>query len=192
MEIPTLVGEFVHLVSLALDHHDGLVDAAGDGELWEHWWTSVPEPGGMRAEIERRLALADENAMMPFTQMSPTGEVLGMTAFYDFDDAVPRREIGYTWLRAGTHGTGVNVEAKKLLLSHAFDEAGCECVGFRTQWVNHRSRQALDRLGAKCDGVLRSHQRHRNGVLRDTVMYSILRHEWPTVHALLEHRLSQR
>lgn len=191
MTIPILTGERVHLVPLSLDHHDGLVDAARDGELWHNWWTTVPEPDDMRRAIEWRLEQHEARLHLPFTQLSPTGEVLGMTSFYDFDPAVPRREIGYTWLRASAQGRGINVESKLLLLTEAFENVGCECVGFRTQWVNHQSRRALDLIGAKCDGVLRSHQRHRNGALRDTVLYSILRHEWPAVRALLNHRLGR-
>lgn len=186
-----LRGESVRLVPLAHEHHDGLVAAARDGELWRNWWTSVPEPQDMRAEIDRRLGMHERGAMIPFVQLAADGEVLGMTSFHDIDPAVPRREIGYTWLRRSAQGTGVNTEAKLLLLTEAFEAAGCECVGFRTQWVNRQSQRAIEALGARRDGVLRSYQRHRNGALRDIVMYSILRHEWPATRALLQYRLGR-
>ncbi|MDN5757668.1 MAG: GNAT family N-acetyltransferase [Tomitella sp.] len=189
----TLTGELVRLEPLAPEHHDGLIDAARDGELWELWYTSVPEPDGMRAEIDRRLQLAADGVMVPFTMIRRSdGAILGMTTYYALDPVVPRLEIGYTWNRGSAHGTGTNAESKLLLLSHAFDTLGCQCVGFRTQWQNHQSRAALERLGARQDGVLRAYGRHRNGALKDVVMFSVLAHEWPEVRAGLEHRLRRR
>lgn len=189
----TLTGELVRLEPLAPEHHDGLIDAARDGELWGLWYTSVPEPDGMRAEIDRRLQLAADGVMVPFTMIRRSdGAILGMTTYYALDPVVPRLEIGYTWNRGSAHGTGTNAESKLLLLSHAFDTLGCQCVGFRTQWQNHQSRAALERLGARQDGVLRAYSRHRNGALKDVVMFSVLAHEWPEVRAGLEHRLRRR
>lgn len=189
----TLTGSLVQLVPLSPDHHDGLVDAVRDGDMWDRWYTTIPEPGGMRAEIHRRLALADRGEMIPFSTIRRSdGAVLGMTTYNTFEPAVPRLEIGFTWNRESAHGTGVNAESKLLLLAHAFDDLGCQCVGLRTQWQNHQSRAALERLGARQDGVLRSFKRHRNGALKDVVMFSVLAHEWPEVRAGLEHRLRRR
>ncbi|NNG39434.1 GNAT family N-acetyltransferase [Flexivirga sp. ID2601S] len=189
----TLTGTLVRLAPLSPDHHDGLVEAIRDGDVWDRWYTSVPRPEDMGAEIERRLELQARGEMLPFTAIRQSDDrVIGMTTFYDIDPEVPRLEIGYTWNAASAHGTGTNPESKLLLLTHAFDELGCECVGLRTQWVNTQSREAIARLGAKQDGVLRSNKRHRNGALLDAVLFSILRHEWPTVRANLEHRLRHR
>ncbi|QDQ98715.1 GNAT family N-acetyltransferase [Tomitella fengzijianii] len=189
----TLTGSLVELVPLAPEHHDGLVDAARDGEMWDRWYTSVPEPDGMRAEVDRRLSLAERGEMVPFTAVRRSdGAALGMTTYYALDPVVPRLEIGYTWNRQSAHGAGTNAESKLLLLTHAFDVLGCQCVGFRTQWQNRQSQEAIERLGARRDGVLRAYGRHRNGVLKDVVMYSVLAHEWPEVRAGLEHRLRHR
>ncbi len=188
----TLAGRLVRLEPLSHDHLDGLVEAVDDGTVWDRWYTSVPRPDRMADEIDRRLALQASGAMLPFTTIRQADDqVLGMTTFYDLDAAIPRLEIGYTWNRASVHGTGTNPESKLLLFGHAFDVLGCECVGLRTQWVNHQSREAIARLGAKQDGVLRSHLR-RNGVLLDAVLFSVLRHEWPAVRTHLEHRLRHR
>ncbi|WP_265444715.1 GNAT family N-acetyltransferase [Flexivirga meconopsidis] len=189
----TLTGKLVRLEPLSPDHHDGLVEAIRDGDVWDRWYTSVPRPEDMGAEIERRLALQAKGEMVPFTAIRQSDDrVIGMTTYYDIDPEVPRLEVGYTWNAASAHGTGTNPESKLLLLEHAFDELGVECVGLRTQWVNTQSREAIARLGAKQDGVLRSNKRHRNGALLDAVLFSILRHEWPTVRANLEHRLRHR
>ncbi|TWS18126.1 GNAT family N-acetyltransferase [Tsukamurella asaccharolytica] len=192
LEPVTLTGHLVTLVPLAHDQHDDLLEALEDGQLWDRWYTSVPAPSGLRAEIDRRLQLQERGEMIPFTAIDAAGRVLGMTTYYDIDPAVPRMEIGYTWNRASTHGTGTNAESKLLLLGHAFDVLGCECIGLRTQWVNTQSREAIARLGAKQDGVLRSNKRYRNGALLDAVLFSILRHEWPAVEAHLRHRLRHR
>lgn len=192
LEPVTLTGHLVTLVPLAHDQHDGLLEALEDGQLWDRWYTSVPAPSGLRAEIDRRLELQEKGEMIPFTAIDVAGRVLGMTTYYDIDATVPRMEIGYTWNCASAHGTGTNAESKLLLLRHAFDVLGCECIGLRTQWVNTQSREAIARLGAKQDGVLRSYKRYRNGALQDAVLFSILRHEWPTVDAHLRHRLRHR
>ncbi len=193
----TLTGRHVVLEPLSQDHHDGLVDAVRDGELWKLWYTGVPAPEQMAAEIGRRLALQERGSMLPFTTrlIDPAtggpGKVIGMTTYMNIDAETPRLEIGSTWNAASAHGSGSNPDSKLLLLSHAFDTLGCPAVEFRTHWLNHQSREAIARLGAKQDGVLRSHSRTSDGALRDTVVYSILEHEWPMVRNALEFRLAK-
>lgn len=194
----TLRGKYVTLEPLSLEHHDALVAAASDGELWNLWYTTVPKPDAMRADIERRLAAQDAGTELSFTARlndPVTGEparVIGLTSYYAIDLAVPRLAIGATWNAASAHGTGTNPDSKKLLLEHAFDVLGCEAVEFHTHWMNTQSREAIARLGAKQDGVLRAHRRLANGTLRDTVVFSILATEWPQVRSGLECRLSKQ
>ena len=188
----TLKGHFVTLEPLDAAHHDGLVEAASDGELWKLWYTSVPTPEGMAADIDRRLALQAAGSMLPFaTRLNSTGKLIGMTTYMNIDADTPRVEIGSTWNAASAHGTGTNPDSKLLLLRHAFETLGCPAVEFRTHWLNHQSREAIARLGARQDGVLRSHSRSKDGALRDTVVFSILEHEWPAVRNGLEIRLSK-
>ena len=188
----TLTGQFVTLEPLSQEHHDGLVDAARDGDLWKLWYTSVPTPEGMAAEIDRRLELQAKGSMLPFaTRSNVTGKVIGMTTYMNIDHQTPRLEIGSTWNAASAHGTGTNPDSKLLLLRHAFETLGCPAVEFRTHWMNQQSREAIARLGAKQDGVLRSHSRSMDGALRDTVVFSILDHEWPAVRNGLEFRLAK-
>jgi RimJ/RimL family protein N-acetyltransferase len=194
----TLRGKFVILEPLSRAHHDGLVEAVRDGELWKLWYTSVPAPDQMAAEIDRRLALQERGSMLAFTTrlIDPAtggpGTVIGMTTYMNIDAATPRVEIGSTWNAASAHGSGTNPDSKLLLLRHAFESLGCPAVEFRTHWLNHQSRDAIARLGAKQDGVLRSHARTADGILRDTVVFSILEHEWPMVRNGLEARLANR
>ncbi|OFI37264.1 amino acid acetyltransferase [Arthrobacter sp. SW1] len=189
----TLSGRLVTLEPLQPEHHDGLVEAAKDGELWKLWYTSVPTPEGMAAEIERRLTLQERGSMLPFaTRLNGSGRLIGMTTYMNIDAATPRVEIGSTWNAVSAHGSGSNPESKLLLLRHAFETLGCPAVEFRTHWLNHQSREAIARLGAKQDGVLRNHSRTSDGVLRDTVVFSILEHEWPAVRTNLEFRLAKR
>ncbi|MBG6179458.1 GNAT family N-acetyltransferase [Arthrobacter sp. CAN_A1] len=188
----TLTGPTITLEPLTPDHHEGLADAVRDGALWNLWYTSVPDPEGMAAEISRRLALQEQGAMLPFAlRLNHTGQLLGMTTYCNIDLDTPRVEIGYTWNRASVQGTGTNPESKLLLLTHAFDVLGCTAVEFRTHWMNHQSRQAIARLGAKQDGVLRAHRWGPDGTLRDTVVFSITAAEWPMVRAGLEHRVTK-
>ncbi|MGR0159222.1 GNAT family N-acetyltransferase [Paenarthrobacter nitroguajacolicus] len=188
----TLTGKFVTLEPLSQEHHDGLVDAARDGDLWKLWYTSVPTPEGMAAEIDRRLDLQAKGSMVPFaTRSNATGKLIGMTTYMNIDAETPRLEIGSTWNAAAAHGTGTNPDSKLLLLRHAFETLGCPAVEFRTHWLNQQSREAIARLGAKQDGVLRSHSRSKDGALRDTVVFSILEHEWPAVRNGLEFRLAK-
>ena len=185
----TLTGELVTLEPLRPDHHDDLVTAASDGRLWELWYTSVPSPETMGADIARKLA---EPTTLPFTvRRTDTGAVVGVTTYLNAEPDVPRLEIGATWTAASAQRTGVNAESKLLLLTHAFEVLGCLAVEFRTHWHNQQSRAAIARLGAKQDGVLRNHRRLPDGSLRDTVVFSIVDTEWPAVRNGLRHRLAR-
>ncbi|MCC2030072.1 GNAT family N-acetyltransferase [Microbacterium sp. YMB-B2] len=188
-----LTGALVELRPLDRSHADGLRDAVSEGDLWQTaWYTSVPAPDGVADEIERRLRLSDAGEMVPFTAFDAAGRVIGMTSYYDLDASVPRLHIGYTWNRPSAHGTGTNAESKLLLMQHAFETLGVYRVGLTTQWVNFQSRAAIERLGAKQDGVMRAISRYRNGALRDSVEYSVIEPEWPAVRANLEARLAKR
>ena len=181
----TLAGNLVTLVPLALDHAPDLKVAVQDGELWKLWYTSVPAPENMETEIARRLALQQEGTMLPFAVLSED-RAIGMTTYMNIDSVHMRLEIGSTWYARSVQKTGLNTEAKRLLLTHAFETLGCIAVEFRTHFMNQASRRAIERLGARLDGVLRSHQRAANGTLRDTCVYSIVASEWPTVRAHLD------
>ena len=188
----TLTGDLVTLEPLAPEHHDALVAAASDGRLWEHWYTAVPSPEGMAADIEMRLAAQAGGTMLPFVvRRLSDGVVVGETTYCNVEAEVPRVEVGYTWTAASAQRTGVNAESKLLLVTHAFEELGCLAVEFRTHWHNHQSRTAIARLGAKEDGVLRNHRRMPDGSLRDTVVFSILDTEWPAVRTGLRYRLDR-
>ena len=184
-------GTHAALVPLSLDHHDDLVHAVQDGQLWQLWYTFIPRPEGMRQEIERRLSLQRQGSMLPFAVLNASGQAVGMTTYMNIDAQHHRLEIGSTWYRQGVHRTPLNTECKLMLLRHAFDTLGCHAVEFRTHWFNQASRRAIERLGAKLDGVLRSHQIAPNGSLRDTCVYSILSHEWPAVQAHLSFQLQR-
>ena len=187
----TLAGDLVTLEPLRRDHHDALVAAACDGDLWTLWYTSVPRPEGMAADIDRRLALAERGEMLPFaTRRNDTGALIGATTYCNVDAENRRVEIGYTWNARSAHGSGTNAESKLLLLTHAFETLGCIAVEFRTHWMNQQSRAAIARLGAKQDGVLRSHKVMPDGSLRDTVVFSIVAAEWPAVRNELRRRLA--
>jgi N-acetyltransferase len=187
-----LTGEVVTLEPLGTEHHDGLVAAASDGRLWEHWYTAVPSPEGMAADIEARLAMQAAGTMLPFVvRRLSDGVVVGETTYCNVEAEVPRVEIGYTWTAQSAQRTGVNADSKLLLLTYAFDVLGCLAVEFRTHWHNHQSRTAIARLGAKQDGVLRNHRRMPDGSLRDTVVFSILDAEWPAVRSGLQYRLAR-
>ncbi len=191
----TLTGTHVRLEPLSTAHHDALCESVGDGELWRLWYTAIPEPAQMHHEIGRRLDEQDRGTMCPFAVIDPaTGRAVGMTTYMNIDTQHRRVEIGSTWYRLSSQRTPLNTEAKYLMLSHAFDELDCIAVEFRTHFFNHASRRAIERLGAKLDGVLRSHQINRhpqaNGTLRDTCVYSIIAAEWPAVRSHLEHKLA--
>ena len=187
----SLAGRYALLVPLAREHDAALRRAVADGELWKLWYTTIPDPDGMPAEIERRLALQSQGTMLPFTVFDGAGEAVGMTTYMNIDPTHRRVEIGSTWYRKSAQRTPLNTECKLLLLKHAFDDLACIAVEFRTHFFNTTSRQAIERLGAKLDGILRSHQMDRNGLLRDTCVYSITRAEWPTVRKGLEWRLAR-
>jgi len=187
----TLSGRHAALEPLALEHQDGLAEAVRDGDLWKLWYTAVPSPEGMRAEIERRLALQKTGSMLPFAVRSrASGKLLGMTTYMNIDAKNRRVEIGSTWYAKSAQRTPVNTECKLLLLSQAFESLACIAVEFRTGFFNFASRRAIERLGAKQDGILRSHQRYADGSLRDTVVFSIIAQEWPAVKQHLQVKLA--
>lgn len=192
LETVTLSGRYVDLVPLAREHHDGLAAAVEDGDLWQLWYTGVPRPEAMAAHIERCLERQAMGTMLPFTVFDKTRQcVAGMTTYLNIDLDAPRVEIGATWYAKSTQRTPLNTEAKLLLLSHAFDDLGCLAVEFRTHFLNQQSRRAIERLGARLDGVLRQHMRMRDGTLRDTCVYSIITSEWPAVRSSLNWKLEQ-
>jgi RimJ/RimL family protein N-acetyltransferase len=184
-----LQGSSCSLEPLSPDHHDGLVDAVRDGELWNLWYTKIPRPEGMRAEIARRLDLQARGSMLPFTTRDARGRIVGMTSYMNIDAPNRRVEIGATWTAASMQRSAFNTECKRLLLAHAFDALECIAVELRTHFVNHQSRRAIERLGAKLDGVLRSHALSTDGSLRDTCVYSITHAEWPAVRSHLDWQL---
>lgn len=193
LSAPTILSD-VHVELRPLDtgHLKGLIEAAEDGELWKLWYTQIPEPGGMAAEIARRLDLQAKGQMAPFTVIDPAdGRIVGMTSYMNIDAVNLRLEIGGTWYARSVQRRPLNTQAKRLLLARAFDDLDCIAVELRTHAMNTQSRRAIERLGAKLDGVLRSHQRTKNGALRDTCVYSITAAEWPAVRANLDWRLTQ-
>jgi len=187
----TLQGQHATLRPLAREYHDALCDATRDGELWKLWYTSVPSPEGMAAEIERRLGLGAAGSMLPFTVFDAAGRVAGMTTYMNIDAANRRVEIGSTWTRGSAQRTPLNTECKRLLLGHAFDTLACIAVEFRTHRLNTQSRRAIERLGAQLDGILRAHVRAGDGTLRDTAVYSITAAEWPAVRSHLDWQLAK-
>lgn len=187
----TLPGRYVRLVPLAREHAPALCEAVRDGELWRLWYTSVPSPEGMSAEIERRLGLHAKGSMLPFTVLDAETRVVGMTTYMNIDSVHRRVEIGSTWYARSAQRSPLNTEAKRLLLAHAFDTLGCIAVELRTHRLNTQSRRAIERLGAQLDGILRSHQRSPDGSLRDTAVYSIIAAEWPTVRMHLDWQLAK-
>jgi RimJ/RimL family protein N-acetyltransferase len=188
----TLRGEHARLEPLSHDHHARLVEAVKDGELWKLWYTFVPKPEDMTKEIDRRLGLQKSGSMLPFTVFDAAGTIVGMTTYMNIDAANRRVEIGSTWYARRVQRTPLNTECKLLLLAHAFEALDCIAVEFRTNFFNHQSRRAIERLGAKQDGILRSHQVASNGVLRDTVVFSIIAPEWPTVKTHLTYQLNDK
>ena len=192
LEPVTLRGPHARLEPLSPAHREGLVDAVKEGELWKLWYTSVPKPENMQKEIDRRLSLQAAGTMLPFTVFDAEGAIAGMTTYMNVDAANRRVEIGSTWYAKRVQRTPLNTQCKLLLLGHAFEAIDCIAVEFRTHFFNHQSRRAIERLGAKLDGILRSHQIAPNGTLRDTVVYSITAAEWPTVRAHLNFQLNEK
>jgi RimJ/RimL family protein N-acetyltransferase len=192
VEPTTLKSRGIALVPLALSHEDGLRAAAADGELWTLRVTSVPEPQDTRAYIETALQMREAGNRFAFAVTDEaTGTVLGCTSFHDILPAVKRVEIGYTWYAARCQRTHVNTTCKLLMLTHAFDTLGCRTVGWRTDNFNFASQRAIERLGAKKDGVIRGNALRRDGTVRDTVMYSLGAGEWPEIKAQLLYLLDR-
>ena len=189
VEPVVLTGNHVSLEPLTVEHSAALKAAAADGELWNLWFTSVPRPEDAEANTAYRLGLREQGSMMPFVVRRLSDAVIvGATTYMNIVAEHRRLEIGSTWYAQSVQRTAVNTEAKLLLLTHAFETLNCIAVEFRTHWMNRPSRAAIERLGAKLDGVLRAHMIGRNGELRDTCVYSITAPEWPTVKAGLVHR----
>lgn len=192
VEPVTLRQSGVRLEPLALAHEAGLAAAAADGELWRLRVTSVPEPQDTRAYIETALRMRDEGNRFAFAVLDDaTGRLLGTTSYHDILPAVKRVEIGYTWYAQSVQRTHVNTTAKLLMMGHAFDTLGCHVVGWRTDNFNFASQRAIERLGAKKDGVIRGHALRRDGTIRDTVMYSMRSGEWPEARAQLLYLLQR-
>lgn len=189
----TLQGRHASLAPLTIAHHDGLCEAVRDGELWKLWYTSIPSPDAMSKEIDRRLNLQQLGSMNPFCILDAKGKPVGMTTYMNIDQENRRLEIGSTWYRQSVQRTAINTECKLMLLRYAFINLACIAVEFRTHFFNHQSRKGIERLGAKLDGILRSHQINRHpdakDSLRDTCVYSILAGEFPAVDAHLSFRL---
>ena len=192
VEPVTLAARGLELVPLALDHEAGLRTAAADGELWKLRVTSVPEPDQTRAYIEAALAAREDGNRFAFAVCDQaSGTLLGSSSYHDILPAVKRLEIGYTWYAARCQRSHVNTTAKLLLMTHAFETLGCHVVGWRTDNFNHASQRAIERLGARKDGVIRGHALRRDGTIRDTVMYSLRAGEWPEVKAQLLYLLDK-
>ncbi len=186
VEPVTLEDRGIKLVPLSLDHEDGLRAAAADGELWNIRVTSVPEPDQTRQYIEDALSMREAGNRFAFAITdAASGTVLGSSSYHDILPAVKRVEIGYTWYARRCQRTHVNTTCKLLLMTHAFNTLGCHVVGWRTDNFNHASQNAIERLGARKDGVIRGHALRRDGSIRDTVMYSLRSGEWPEVRAQL-------
>jgi N-acetyltransferase len=192
LEPVTLSGPHARLEPLSHQHLEGLTEAVKDGELWKLWYTFIPPPEDMGKEIERRLSLQRAGSMLPFTVFDSAGDIAGMTTYMNVDTANRRVEIGSTWYARRVQRSALNTQCKLLLLAHAFDDLDCIAVEFRTHFFNQQSRRGIERLGAKLDGILRNHQLATNGTLRDTVVYSIIASEWPTVRAHLTYQLNEK
>jgi RimJ/RimL family protein N-acetyltransferase len=187
----TLAGRHATLVPLEPAHGAALAEATRDGELWRLWYTAIPSPERMAAEIDRRLGLQASGSMLPFTVLDADGVPAGMTTYMNVDAANRRVEIGSTWYARRVQRTPVNTECKLMLLGHAFETLQCIAVEFRTHRFNQQSRRGIERLGAQLDGILRNHQRMPDGTLRDTCVYSITADEWPTVKTHLRWQLDK-
>ena len=188
----SLHGAHARLEPLSHEHREGLAEAVKDGEMWKLWYTSVPRAEDMTKEIDRRLGLQKLGTMLPWTVFDADGRIAGMTTYMNVDANNRRVEIGSTWYAKRVQRSGLNTQCKLLLLQHAFEKLDCIAVEFRTHFFNHQSRRAIERLGAKQDGILRSHQVTPNGTLRDTVVFSIIASEWPTVKAHLNYQLNEK
>ena len=186
-----LQGKHVWLEPLSLEHVAGLQEAARNGELWNLWFTSVPKNEDTQQYVAQALALSEQGQAMPFVVKDSNGNIVGSTRYCNIEADHKRLEIGWTWYAERVQRTALNTEAKLLLLTNAFENLGAIAVEFRTNWFNHRSRNAIARLGAKQDGVLRNHMLMPDGTRRDTVVFSILDTEWPAVRKNLEYQLQR-
>jgi RimJ/RimL family protein N-acetyltransferase len=193
IEPVTLSGpSWVVLEPLGEEHATGLLEAAKNGELWKLWYTGVAGPANFPDYVDAAISMRDQHGAMPFVvRRKADGKIIGSTRYFNVDANNRRLEIGHTWYSRSVQRSGVNTEAKLLLLTHAFETLGCIAVEFRTHWFNFDSRAAIARLGAKQDGVLRNHQLAANGTLRDTVVFSIIASEWDTVKAHLQYQLER-
>lgn len=190
-QVPVLTGRHACLQPMSRDHVDGLRAALAGDALAALWFTSVPKADEAASYVDAVLAAQGEGRVLPFVVLDADGRVVGSTRYYGLEADVPKLSIGYTWYAPDVQRTGINTEAKLLLLTHAFETLGCISVVFETSWFNQRSRAAIARLGAKQDGVLRNHKRHADGSPRDTVVFSIIDSEWPAVKRNLQARLAQ-
>lgn len=188
-KVPTLTGSHARLEPLKMGHIDGLRGALGDGRLSDLWYTQVPSAKTMTGYVQAALQAQAVGKILPFVVLNAADEVVGTTRYYGLEADVPRLSIGYTWYAESAQRTGINTEAKLMLLTHAFERLQCLSVVFETSWFNFNSRTAIARLGAKQDGVLRNHKRHPDGTPRDTVIFSIIDAEWQGVKRHLQHRL---
>ena len=192
IEPVTLKGRYATIEPLSREHEEGLRRAAADGELWRLWYTSVARPEKMGEYVATALDMRERLGAMPFVvRDNASGEMVGCTRYFNVDAANRRLEIGHTWYATRAQRTAINTECKLLLLGHAFDKLRCIAVEFRTHWFNQASREAIARLGAKQDGVLRNHQVSPDGVYRDTVVFSIIESEWPAVKRHLQFLLER-
>jgi RimJ/RimL family protein N-acetyltransferase len=188
----TLEFNGILLEPLDPSHADALAAAAADGQLWQLRVTSVPAPGQEKNYIDTALKMCADGSRLPFVVRElSSGKLIGSTSYHDIIPSVSRIEIGYTWYAQAWQRSHVNTSCKILLMTHAFETLGCAVVGFRTDNFNHASRQAIESLGAKCDGVIRHHHLRRDGTVRDTVMYSVLAGEWPEIKAHLRDKLTR-
>ena len=188
----TLTGKLAQLELLSQSHAADLAEAAADGDLHRLWYTMIPTATGVPAEINRRNALRKTGSMMPFAIIDlKSGKAVGMTTYMNIEQAHKRMEIGSTWYRNSVQATGLNTEVKLLMLRHAFETLRCNVIEFRTHFINHQSRRAIERLGAKLDGILRNHMIMADGSLRDTAVYSIIASDWPMVSAHLRWQLEK-
>jgi RimJ/RimL family protein N-acetyltransferase len=192
LEPVSLSGAHARLEPLSQDHRDGLTLAAKDGDLWKLWYTAIPRAEDMAKEIDRRLGLQAAGAMLPWTVFDADGQIAGMTTYMNVDATNRRVEIGSTWYAKRVQRSALNTQCKLLALQHAFEKLDCIAVEFRTHFFNQQSRRAIERLGAKQDGILRNHQIAPNGTLRDTVVFSIIAGEWPTAKAHLNYQLNEK
>ncbi|AWW30830.1 GNAT family N-acetyltransferase [Echinicola strongylocentroti] len=192
LELVSLVGKKITLIPLQPSHKAGLITAASDGSLWELWYTSAPSAETMDMYISEALQQLEDQTSLPFVVVdNKTQKIIGCTRFMNVTAKHKRLEIGSTWYAKSAQRTGINRECKYLLLSHAFEKLGCICVQFKTDWFNQTSRNAIARLGAKQDGILRNDRLNADGTYRDTVVFSIINQEWHGVKKSLLLQMDQ-